>query len=196
MAQLYKIKVKGHMSMVTIDMNKFSKGLFDRCVVQNRQAVRDWLKTALLNIPGYTGTARGTFIPVGRLVGRSVKKFRAGDPLGNPERAKKKKFIRYGGQTYYAGFRSGAQYAQASLTTSRTGMKIINTFRFTNMLPYVARNEASGAPPGFIMPSNPPWKALDKAAKAWKKYILTKAHKSLRYKVPQELIKVVKIRVA
>jgi hypothetical protein len=196
MAPLYKLKVKGTMALVTIDMNKFSKGLVDKCVLQNKQATRVWLKEALLHIPGYTGTARGTFIPVGRLVGRIVKKFRAGDPLGNADRAKKKKFIHYKGSVYYAGFRSGASYAQASLTTGRTGAKIINTFKFTNNLPYVARNEASGPPPGFVMPSQPPWKALDKAAKAWRKYILTKVHKRLRYKLPRELVKIVKIRVA
>lgn len=190
---LYSMKVKGNMSIVHIDVERFKTSLLKKCEVQNRQALRVWLKTALLHIPGYTGTARGTFYPVGRLVRRTVTKFGPGGQSGNPDRAKRKKLIYYKGRTYTAGFEAGRDYASATLRTDISGVKITNSFIFTNNLPYVARNEENPPPEGWVMPSNPPWRALEKAASAWKKYILTVV--PVRVNISREIIKIEKFRI-
>lgn len=193
MARLYNIKVKGRQQIMTIDFNRFGQKLKEQCEVQNRQAVREWLKEVVKHIPGYTGTARGTLVPVGRLVNRTVQKFRPGDPLGDPERAKKKKYIIIGGQKWSAGFNYGSTYATATMGTTLQTNSILNSFIFDNTLPYVARNDISGPPPGFIMPSNPPWRSHDKAAAAWKKYVLTVIPK--RLSLPSKFIKITTLRV-
>ncbi|MEA2036321.1 MAG: hypothetical protein U9O94_02350 [Nanoarchaeota archaeon] len=187
------MKVKGVQTLVTIDLNRFKTTLVKQCEVQNRQAVRAWLKEAVKHIPGYTGLARGTLVPVGRLVDRVVARFGPGGPSGDQNRAAKKKKVHYGGRTFTADFQSGKSYAQAAITTKLSGLKITNSFTFTNELPYVARNDISGPPPGFIMPSNPPWQSHDKAAKVWKKYITAVAYKRLR--VSSKFIKIRKLRV-
>lgn len=193
MVRYYKVHVRGHQQIMNIDLSKVGQKLKEKCEIQNRQAVRAWLAEVVKHIPGYTGTARGTLVPVGRLVGRIIQKFRAGDPLGDPERAKKKKFIHIGGRTLSAGFQFGAHYASATMGTYLTGRKIINTFTFDNTLPYVARNDLSGPPPGFIMPSNPPWFSHNKAKRAWVRYVLTVIPK--RLPLPSEFIKITTLRV-
>lgn len=190
---IFKLTKKVSGSTITIDVNKFKTKLREKCEVQNRQALRVWLKEALEHIPGYTGTARGTLVPVGKIVRRAVTKFRPGDPLGNAKRAAKKKFIHYKGVTYRAGFEYGKDYAQALLNTNVEGLSIRNTFIFTENLPYVIFNESNSAPPGFTMPSNPPWWWSEKAAKKWKEYILTEALRKIN--VPKEFLKITKMKV-
>jgi hypothetical protein len=174
-----KLKVKGHIEIIEVNLTKFQTSLLKQCEIQNRQAVRVWLKEVLKYIPGYTGTARGTLVPVGRLINRAVARFGPSGPSGNQRRAKKKKWINYKGRMYRAGFQFGKQYAEARISSKVTGITILNSFEFDNNLPYIARNDISGPPPNFIMPSNPPWRSHDKAAEAWKNYILTVAIKRL-----------------
>lgn len=190
---LYKMKITGNTLDIKIDMNHFKSKLVEQCEIQNKQAIRVWLKEALLHIPGYTGTARGTFIPVGRLVKRAVTRFRPGDPLGNAQRARKKKLIHYGGRTWVAGFQAGSQYSLAFMRTKRTGLRITNSFTFMNNLPYVARNDIAGPPPGWTLPSNPPWMAIRKATIKWQQYVHTEIPK--RLKIPRGFIKITKVGI-
>lgn len=191
---LMNLKVKGHISTITIDIGRFKTSLVKQCEVQNRQAVRAWLRETLKFIPTYTGTARGTFKPLGRTLRVAVPKIgQAGFP-GNKKRAAKKKTIWYGpGRTFTAGFEAGGQYAQYDLKVRQSGLKITCTFNFTNNLPYVAYNDINGAPPNFILPSNPPWQSHDAGAKAWKQYILTTVPE--RLKIPREAIKITVMKV-
>lgn len=184
------IKVKGEFAIVGFDMRKFTNSLSKSVKVQNRQAVRAWLKAVLPEVPGYTQTARGTFAPVGRLVNRAVKRI---PTLGDPKRAKKKKFAEYNSRKYRTGFTYGSIYANAKVISivSRSGVR--NIFVHTNNLPYVAWNDINNAPPGFKMPSNPPWRFKEKGRKAWEDYINTEAKRKLP-KV-REHIKITKNKV-
>lgn len=187
------IKGKSSINLFKLDVNKFRKNLAKECEVQNRQAVRAWLVEALTYIPTYTGTARGTFKPVGRVVKRVVSKLGPAGQPGDSYRAKQKKVITYKGKTFIAGFSAGENYADAVLSTNIENDKIINCFVFFNDLPYVAYNDVNSAPSGFSLPSNPPWRWRKKSNKVWAKYILGEASRKLRLKVSQE-IKIVKVR--
>lgn len=190
---MFRLRVKGTQTTVNINLDKFYTLLEKVCIEQNKEAVKEWLRKTLNNIPGYTGTARGTLVPVGRLTNTIISRFGPGGPSGNQKKAKYKKYIRYGGHIIRAGFHHGKNYASAAIGTKREGNKIINTFTFTNTLPYIARNDISGPPPNFIMPSNPPWYSHGKGAAAWQNYIRT----IIPTKLPtlSQFIKVKRIRV-
>jgi hypothetical protein len=186
---IFGMKVSGQQTIVTIDIKKFQTILKARMEVQARQALREWFRVALDNIPQYTGTARGTLTPVGRLVRRAV-----GSLGAIKGRAKGKKWITYRDRSFRTGPEAGADYADATLDTKLDGLNLTSSFVFTNTLPYVGRNDEKGAPPGFTLPSNPPWNSHDKAAAAWKKYLLTVGNKKLLIPAQALTVKVVRIR--
>lgn len=190
---MYGIKVKGSQSIVSINLDKFNKLLLEKCEEQNKLAVRVWLRTILDHIPTYTGTARGTFKPLGRVVNYTVplvgKAGRPGKTAKNPH----KKHISYGGSTFAMGFSAGGQHAEYKLDVKVSNLEIKCSFIFTNNLPYVAYNDVNSAPSGFVLPSNPPWHSHERGVEAWKRYILTEVPKKLL--VPKEFIRIVKMKV-
>jgi hypothetical protein len=137
---------------------------------ENEEAVKKWLKKVLSLTPTYTGTARGTYAPVGKTVGRIVRK---GKVKGNAERARRKKhFVTKSGRRYLLGFRAGARYQDHKIRNIVRTNSITAIFVFDQSLPYVLWNEVSPAgsnsddpiPATQVIPSVPPWKALEKAA--------------------------------
>lgn len=188
------MNVKGNITITKINVSKFKTSLKEQVEVQNRQAVRAWLKAVLTEVPGYTHTARGTLVPVGRLVKRAIKRVPATGGRGSARRAKKKKNIWYKDKKFRAGFSYGKNYASASISTKLDGISLRSTFTFTNSLPYVAYNDVNSAPPGFKLPSNPPWGARRKGVDAWGDYIKTEARRKLP--VPNNSIKVTRRKVA
>jgi hypothetical protein len=186
---IFNMKVKGKMELMVLNLDKFKTVIKKQAEVQNRQAIREWLKEAVKHIPTYTGTARGTLIPVGKIVGRAVKKIGPlGTPAKYPERAAKKKYITGSIGTFAAGFKEGGSYSQVTAGVELKGMvELVCSFHFTNDLPYVAINDASGGPPDFILPSNPPWHSHEKAAAAWTKYVLTVAGKCMAKNVAKAI---------
>lgn len=128
---------------------------------ENNEAVKKWLKKVLSRTPTYTGTARGTYAPVGRLVGRAVRK---GHIKGDATRAARKKFFVYKGRKYPLGFAAGAQYQDHEIKTIVRQHSITSIFRFDQFLLYVLWNEIQPGPSWFHFQTPPPWKALEKAA--------------------------------
>ncbi len=190
---LFKVRIKGGQKTVNINLNRFYTILERVCIKQNKEAIKVWLGETLKYIPGYTGTARGTLVPVGRTVGKIVSRFGPGGPSGNQKRAAQKTHIHERGRKIRAGFKYGKNYAAATLATKRTSSEVRNVFVFTNSLLYIARNDVNGPPPGFIMPSNPPWRSHDKGARAWRRYVLTVIPKKLP--VPKDYIKITRLKV-
>jgi hypothetical protein len=173
------IKVKGQVALFKVNSEKLFAAALKVAVEENKKAVARWLKVVLTYIPTYTGTARGTLKPVARQVKVSLSKFGPAGAKGVLRRAKKKKKITYRGKTFTAGFSAGEKYAQAQFSSVRRGNDIVNTFEYTNNLGYVAYNEQNSQPPGFILPSNPPWRYNIKAVVAWRKHILIEVPKRL-----------------
>jgi hypothetical protein len=191
---MYSIKVKGALKLYEIDEKVFRTKLEELCITETKEAVKVWLTERLKHIPGYTGTARGTLVPVGRLVGKVISRFSPSGPSGDQNRAKRKKFIHRNGRTFRAGFQYGKDYASASIQVKQESNKIRCTFSFDSELPYVARNDVNGPPAGFIMPSNPPWFSTQRGVKVWKKYVLKEIPKKL--KLPRSAVKITVLRLS
>jgi hypothetical protein len=190
---LQGMKVKGQVALFKGNSERLFAAALKIAIEENKKAVAQWLKVVLTYIPTYTGTARGTLRPVGRQVKVAVSKFGPAGAKGDLRRAKKKKKIVYKGKTFTAGFVAGGKHAKATLTSVRKGNEIVNTFEYTNNLGYVIYNEQNTQPPGFKLPSNPPWRYNLKAVTAWKKYILIQVPK--RLPSPLKFVKFTKIRV-
>jgi hypothetical protein len=137
-------------------------------------AIKKWLKAVLARTPTYTGTARGTYAPVGRVVGYAVRK---GKIKGNAERARKKKYFVYNGKKYPLGFGAGAQYSEHVIRVRKYKAAIIATFKFDQNLPYVLWNEMQPGPPWFLFRTPPPWWAVKAGNTAY-----TNHHKKYTYK--------------
>lgn len=167
------IKTKLRAKVIKTNTVKFIKALDKDLRIQNRQAARAWLREALTNIPTYTGTARGTFKPLGRALRVSVPKFGPKGAQGNLANAAKKKYFQYpkGGRKYKLGFNEGAQYSKYRFKTYKTKTSIQISFTFNNQLLYLLWNDIYPAPNWITLPSNPPWEALDYASIAWEDYI-------------------------
>jgi hypothetical protein len=142
------------------------------------EAIKVWLKTALSKVPTYTGTARGTFKPVGRIVGKQIRR---GQVRGRSD-PRKKKSTTWGGITYSTtGPPAGEQYGDASISKRKYRDGITLAFSFSQSLPYALWNEATPGPPGFIYASPHPWHALSAAKEAYEKF-LNKNLKAPEYK--------------
>lgn len=190
---MFGMKLRGKQAIVRIDTNKFKAQLIDKCDEQNKLAVRAWLKARLDRIPTYTGTARGTFAPLGRTVRCAVPLVgRAGRP-GKTSKNPRKSHITYGKRKFAMGFSAGGQYASYKLKVNYSKTAILCSFEFSSNLPYVAYNDVNSAPKNFRLPSNPPWHSSARGKKAWEKYVVNKAAKQLI--VPREFVKVKKVRI-
>jgi len=168
----------------------FSKTLKKRLGEAHRQAVRVWLKTILENIPTYTGTARGTFRPLGRVLNIAVQKTKV---LGKTDPSKKK-WIYVKGRKWRAGIDYGESYGGYSLWWQQEATRIIYGFSFTSDLPYLLWNEVYPAPVNFVLPSNPPWRAFRKAALAFLKYVKIEVPKQLPKSAHLHKIHIVRVK--
>ena len=129
---------------------------------QLRQAARAWLREVLLHVPEYTGTARGTFKPLGRAIGVAVPK---GETYYSDERSRRSKLKhgkRVGGVHYTLG-PFGNSFAEYSFQYGPREYK----FTFTQNLPWAFWNDIYPAPSWITLPSNPPWFAINAGNKAF-----------------------------
>jgi hypothetical protein len=157
-------------------MEIFTETLYKKLDVEFKRAVKEWLLTIIAQIPVYTGTAKGTFAPVGRIVGRVVAAASAVSL-----RASQKKYFKYQGKSYPLGFEAGKSYASPAptLTHEDTVTGRTFTFTFTNTLPYVVWNDMRKGPAWFPFKTPTPWKLLDAGAEAWRNYLLNEMPKRL-----------------
>lgn len=65
-------KVRFRAPKYTVDKEGLSRWIREKVNVQIRQAAREFVKEAIVKIPVDTGQARGTFLPLGRMLGVSV----------------------------------------------------------------------------------------------------------------------------
>lgn len=165
------IKIRGQFADVKFEIKGFNAALRAALDKQQREAVKAWLVAVLEEIPTYTGTARGTFAPIGRMVNLTVGKTGI---LGDPSGAASKKVFKHKGRVIQLGFEEGAELGKDfKLTQEATGKILIYKFEFNHNLPYLIWNNMFPAPEWIHLPSNPPWKALEKGRDAFIEYVTT-----------------------
>ena len=186
---MYKVKMKGTFARLDMNFAAYLRATEKAVTTQNKQAARVWLREALEHIPTYTGSARGTFRPMGSALRVAVPfKGPKGQP-GNAENAKRKKYFESYGAKHRAGFEKTEHLQRHRLITKIAGGVVKGIFEFDQLIEYVSRNDIRPAPqPHFTLPSNPPWNYTQRAALAWRHYIETVAIK--RMPKPNQMIKV------
>ena len=151
---------------------------------QLRQAARAWLRAVLVRVPQYTGTARGTFKPLGQFLHVTIPpgKIYAKDRrrLGQ-HLAKGSKSVQ--GSTYQIG-PSSNDYAEFSFDYGPREYKFI----FTQNLPWAIWNDIYPAPAWITLPSNPPWHAIQAGNAAFKNYLRVEMPKRVLYKQIKDMI--------
>lgn len=164
------VKLKSSATIVTFGKKKVSETFLKFLEKEMRLAARAWLRAVLLNIPKYTGTTRGTFKPLGRVLRVSLNTF-AGPSGGSKERAKAKLrrgFTTVNGITVPLGEAAGAAFAEHKL--GRVGFNKV-VFEYTNLLPWFAINEFTSGPPNFRFATPPPWQATKAGDAAFLDYV-------------------------
>lgn len=153
-----------------LDMELFSKTLKKKLSIEHRQSVRVWLRKVLEETPVYTGTVKGTFQPVGRLVGRTIA--RVSNTTGKSQ-------FKYKGKKVPLGFEEGANYATSQMREKDLGFAREYSFTFTRDLLYAMWNEMQPAPSWLNLRRPTPWQAILKANEAWGKYVKTQIFRNL-----------------
>lgn len=162
------VRIRGQVPVVNFKqyLRKVQKAVQE----EHTKATKAWLIAVLQKIPTYTGTARGTYAPLGRIVGHSVS---VGLRRGKTDPNKKKYFIYpKGGRRWPLGFAAGANYSEEKITFRQQGLDVYRArFEFDQMLPYVLWNEVRSPPSFMKLPSNPPWRAHEAGEKAFIRYV-------------------------
>ncbi len=158
------ILAKANLTQSILKFGPFKKELKNKLKVLHKQAIEAWLRTVLKETPVYTGTVRGTFKPVGRIIGKAISSI---GPV-NKRAASKTHFIYpKGGKKVPLGFSKGESYADAERLEKDLGNSLEYTFIFARDLLYAAWNEIQPAPSWLRLVRPTPWHALDKAATSW-----------------------------
>ena len=63
---------KGHFDKLELDLGKASKTFKQALQVQVRQATREFVRAVIIEVPVYTGMARGSLKPIARIVNVAV----------------------------------------------------------------------------------------------------------------------------
>ena len=168
------LHLKGTLATPKFQLVKFTKVLKSAMEIQQRQAIRAWLRAVLSKTPTYTGTARGTYRPIARVIGKVA--VRPGS-ISKQARAKIASGTRIQGKNYNLGFNAGGQYSDHSITQKYSKVLLRYEFIFQQDLPYAVWNDIYPAPAWITLPSNPPWHALDAGRDAWEQYMQTEAPK-------------------
>lgn len=174
---------KARLTSPRFDSKKYVKEVRTYMKEQQILAIKRWLKTVLKHTPTYTGTARGTYAPIGRVVGHAVRK---GLVRGDRKQAAKKKYFKYGGISYPLGFAAGSNYQEHKITSRFQGGALTFKFTFDQRLPYVLWNEATPGPSWFHFKTPPPWHALERGNKSYYRYL-----EKIRKNFPKPKIKMI-----
>lgn len=177
------LRVRSKVKILKVKSGLLSKTADDFFRAQFNNALRAWVTAILARIPDYTGTARGTFIPVAR----ALKPIIGGVPSGpvfpyNEEWRSRHKQIGYkiirGRGRFNLGEAAGEKYSKFNIDYKKGR----GVFTYTNNLPWVLWNEVNFAPEWITLPSNPPWGAIAAGNKAFKDYFITEMPKRQLYK--------------
>jgi hypothetical protein len=167
------VKLKANLALVDLDIKDFTKRLKRKLDVEHRSAVRAWLVAALSKIPTYTGTTRGLFKPIGRMVNYVFSI--------SPKSGHDKYFFIYpkGGIRYPLGVNEADRYTKSDMDKRETPGQIEYYFIFENELLYAVWNETRSAPGWLNLKSTTPWNALVRGAEAFEEYVTTEIPKHL-----------------
>jgi len=135
---------------LNIDVNRYTKYLEAEVNIQLRQAVRAWLRVLIEEgtIPVWTGTSKGVFLPVGRLLRVAV-------PISPIKKRN--------------GFGPDVGANRSTFNFSRTGNSY--SFEFIHSVEYLADNDQYNMDPPFHLKHPGPYHAFDKAGKAYDEYV-------------------------
>jgi len=178
------------MSVMTIPTVNFTKTLRARLEAKQREAIRAWIRAVIAKTPSYTGTARGTFKPLARVLGKvSVQ------PGGLSSRAKAKiaRGTDIDGQHYQLGFGAGGQYSDFSIEQEISTFRMSFVFIFDSSLPYALWNNIQPAPSWMHLRQPTPWGALRAGAVAFEQYVMREVPKVMGDF--GNLVKVKKVRI-
>jgi len=123
MSATYNIKFR----IPSIDVATFELTLKEQLQVMVRKAAREWIRAAIVTVPTYSATARGTFKPLGRFL-------RVAIPVGKVVSRRTSHKVR--GQVYQLGFDQGANYSDYKFVIE--GNRI--SFKFDQDLPWAVWN--------------------------------------------------------
>jgi hypothetical protein len=165
-----RLQITGQIAYPKIDLKKFSKTLKQKLEREQNESVKAWFVAVISKIPVYTGTAKGTFKPLGRYLNEKVDI----SPVNTT-----KKYFEYGGIKYPLGFKLAGKYTTYKFTQKNILGGMEYRFLFINMLPYFVWNDMQPGPTWFPFKIPPPYKALDAGEKAWRDYVLNILPKKL-----------------
>jgi hypothetical protein len=181
------LKLKSTVTLVSLQGGKETKTMDQFFQRQLRQATRAWLRAVIERIPRYTGTARASFKPLGRVLRVHIPK---GIKLGKTDPKRKLPRGRnIQGKIYPSSFPSIGQ-AFATFRFYRDPNSLEYVFEFDEYLPYVIWNDIYPAPAWIELPSNPPWHAFEAGANAFNKYIRVEMPTREFYKALKKDLKV------
>jgi len=169
------VKLKIKLAVPDIDMKKYHGQLKMIMKEENEKAVIKWLKSVLRKTPTYTGTARGTYKPIGKVVGYAVRRGRS----TAKSNWRDKKYFVYNGKKYRLGFEQGQRYQDHKIRLKATRNKITTLFIFDQMLPYVLWNEKYPAPVWMNLIRSTPWHALKAGRKSYENHYRRHVYKRL-----------------
>lgn len=138
-------------SLVQLNFNKekYRKRLDEILKRQVRNAAREWLRAVIPNVPVWTGTARGTLLPLSRI-------------LRVANRISPVHFKRDFGPSI------GENFGAFSFLDGTNGQY---GFQYQIFLDYFQENEFSPAPAKYKLKNPTPWHALRSGDAAYKKYM-------------------------
>lgn len=141
-----------------VDVNKYTKYLESEVNIQLRQAVRAWLRVLVEEgvIPVWTGTAKGVFIPLGRFLRVAV-------PISPIKKRK--------------GFGPDVGANRSTFAFTRNGNSY--SFEFIHSVSYLWDNDNYNMSPPFNLTHPGPYRAFEKAGKAYDEYVLNNFEKRL-----------------
>jgi len=183
-------RIRGEMGLMTIPIVNFTKTLRARLEAKQREAIRAWIRAVIAKTPSYTGTVRGTFKPLARVLGRvSVQ------PGGLSAGARNKvvRGTEIDGKHYQLGFGAGGQYSDFSITQDVSTFHMSFVFVFDSSLPYALWNNIQPAPSWMHLREPTPWHALRAGALAFEQYVMREVPKVMGD--IGSLIKVKKVRI-
>jgi len=159
-----RFKVKGRMPKFNIngfraDINKLGEQ-------ELKEATREWLREVIKAIPSWTGTARGTLVPLGRFLKVSVP---------NSARISNRKSKKIQGTTFQLGRAAGAQYGQ-DFDFTQSGFRF--QFNYTINLPYIWWNSFGSPVKNLRNPT--PWSAIQNGTRAFGAHIREEVPSKLR----------------
>jgi len=173
-----------------IPIVNFTKALRARLEAKQREAIRAWIRAVIAKTPSYTGTVRGTFKPLARVLGKvSVQP----GSLSKNARAKLARGTVIDGQHYQLGFGTGGKYSDFSITQKANTFRMSFIFTFESSLPYALWNNIQPAPSWMHLRQPAPWHALRAGAIAFESYVNREVPKVMGD--VGTLIKVKKVRI-